>query len=256
MTSIVSETSRPVGRSRLGAVVLAGLAGGLVDFVYASVVFGLAKGKPIYKVWQGPASGWLGKQAADGGYASAALGVATHFGIALCMAAAYGLEGGAVYAVSAALRDAIADEGRATLLLDLRPDLSAEALARRLAKAPAGQSTANILRKAGLSPLEIGLLREGHGLDLAADPATMAARIKTLPIVLTAPQPLDRAISTAGGVALSAVDDGLMLKALPGVYAAGEMLDWEAPTGGYLLQACFATGAAAARTVLARAGRG
>jgi hypothetical protein len=91
MTTIVSEAGRPAGRNIAGAVVLAGLAGGLVDFVYASVVFGLFKGKPIYKVWQGPASGWLGKQAADGGYASAALGVATHFGIALVMALAYAL---------------------------------------------------------------------------------------------------------------------------------------------------------------------
>jgi len=91
MTTIVSEAGRPAGRNIAGAVVLAGLAGGLVDFVYASVVFGLVKGKPIYKVWQGPASGWLGKQAADGGYASAALGVATHFGIALVMALAYAL---------------------------------------------------------------------------------------------------------------------------------------------------------------------
>ena len=91
MTTIVSEAGRSAGRNIAGAVVLAGLAGGLVDFVYASVVFGLVKGKPIYKVWQGPASGWLGKQAADGGYASAALGVATHFGIALVMALAYAL---------------------------------------------------------------------------------------------------------------------------------------------------------------------
>ncbi|MEO6339463.1 MAG: TIGR03862 family flavoprotein, partial [Caulobacteraceae bacterium] len=169
------------------------------------------------------------------------------------MVAAYGLEGGAIYALSAALRDAIAAEGRAVLTLDLRPDLTAESIVRRLAKVPVGQSAANALRKAGLSPLEISLMREGHGVDLASDPFTTAARIKAVPIALTAPQPLDRAISTAGGVAWSAVDDGLSLKALPSVCVAGEMLDWEAPTGGYLLQACFATGAAAARAVLARA---
>ena len=166
------------------------------------------------------------------------------------MVAGYGLEGGAIYALSASLRDAIAAEGSARLLLDLLPDLATESLVRRLAKVPAGQSAANILRKAGLSPLEVNLMREGHGLDLAGDPFTMAARIKAVPLTLTAPQPLDRAISTAGGVALSAVDDGLMLKALPGVHVAGEMLDWEAPTGGYLLQACFATGAAAAQALL------
>ena len=166
--------------------------------------------------------------------------------------AGYGLEGGAVYALSSALRDAVAAGGRAVLELDLRPDLSAEALARRLAKAPAGQSAANILRKAGLSPLEVNLMREGHGLDLSGDAAAMAAWIKSVPVVLVAPQPIDRAISTAGGVSLSAVDVGLMLKALPGVHVAGEMLDWEAPTGGYLLQAAFATGAAAARAALGR----
>ncbi len=168
------------------------------------------------------------------------------------MVAGYGLEGGAVYALSAPLRDAIAADGRAVLALDLRPDLTADALARRLDRVPAGQSAANALRKAGLSPLEVNLMREGHGLDLAGDAATTAARIKSVPIALTAAQPIDRAISTAGGVAFSAVDDSLMLKALPGVHVAGEMLDWEAPTGGYLLQACFATGAAAARAVLAR----
>ena len=84
-----ATASAPARRSAPSAILRAGLAGGLVDFVYASVVFGLARGKPIYKVWQGPASGWLGKQAAEGGYASAALGVVTHFGIALCMALAY-----------------------------------------------------------------------------------------------------------------------------------------------------------------------
>ncbi|HEV2530824.1 hypothetical protein [Phenylobacterium sp.] len=89
MTTIVSEAARPHDRNMIGAVVLAGLAGGVVDFVYASVMFGLMRGKPIYKVWQGVAGGWLGKAAADGGYASAALGVVTHFAIALCMAGAY-----------------------------------------------------------------------------------------------------------------------------------------------------------------------
>ncbi|MFZ3005994.1 MAG: NAD(P)/FAD-dependent oxidoreductase, partial [Phenylobacterium sp.] len=113
-----------------------------------------------------------------------------------------------------------------------------------------GQSTATFLRKAGnLSPLEINLLREAHGVALPAD---LPAAIKRAPLRLTGLQGIARAISTAGGVRFDAVDESLMLRARPGVYVAGEMLDWEAPTGGYLLQACFATGAAAARAILAR----
>jgi predicted flavoprotein YhiN len=111
------------------------------------------------------------------------------------------------------------------------------------------ESLSNHLRKAlHLSPLEINLLRETG--DIPSDPAALAARLKALPLTLTAPQPLARAISTAGGIAFDALDESLMLRALPGVYVAGEMLDWEAPTGGYLLQACFATGAFAARAIL------
>ena len=126
------------------------------------------------------------------------------------------------------------------------------ALAARLATASAGQSIANRLRKAArLSPLAVNLLREAHGA-LPSDPAALAHAIKAAPLRLTAIQPIARAISTAGGVRLDQLDDHLMLKALPGVFCAGEMLDWEAPTGGYLLQACFATGAAAAGGVLKR----
>jgi uncharacterized flavoprotein (TIGR03862 family) len=162
------------------------------------------------------------------------------------MIAGYGLEGGAVYALGAAPREAIAAEGRAVVEIDLRPDLSVEVLAARLAKPRNGQSLANFLRKAAhLSPVEINLLREAHGLDLPAEPSALAAAIKAAPIALTGVQPLDRAISSAGGVSFEALD-GLALKAAPGVFVAGEMLDWEAPTGGYLLQACFATGVAAA----------
>ena len=165
----------------------------------------------------------------------------------------YGLEGGAVYALSAPLRDAVLAAGTARLEIDLRPDLSAGQLTARLERPRGGQSLANFLRKAGrLSPLEINLLREAHGVSLPAGAAELAASIKSIPVVLTGVQGLDRAISTAGGVDLEAVDDGLMLRALPGVYAAGEMLDWEAPTGGYLLQACFATGATAAQAALRR----
>ena len=171
------------------------------------------------------------------------------------MVTRHGLEGGAIYALSAALREAIAKDGSARLWIDLRPDASADQLAAKIARQPADQSTANRLRKAlHLTPLETNLLREAHGKDLPADPAAMATAIKGAPLTLTAMRPIARAISTAGGVARSAVDDDLMLIARPGVFVAGEMLDWEAPTGGYLLQASFATGAAAARGALRRLG--
>jgi len=163
------------------------------------------------------------------------------------MIAAYGLEGGGVYALSAALRDAVERDGRAVLTVDLKPDLTLAALTGRLARPRGSQSLSNHLRKAaGLSPAAIGLLRE-TGERLPDNPAALAARIKAAPLTLTGVQGLERAISSAGGVAWDAVEDRLMLTALPGVFVAGEMLDWEAPTGGYLLQACFATGAAAGR---------
>ena len=159
----------------------------------------------------------------------------------------YGLEGGAVYALGAALRDAAAAEGRAVLRVDLKPDVAEAALARRLAAAPRGASLANRLRAAAhLPPVAAALLREAPGLpDAAADPARLAARIKALPLELTGPRPLERAISTAGGVAWASVGDDLRLHGAPAAWIAGEMLDWEAPTGGHLLTACFATGRAA-----------
>lgn len=167
--------------------------------------------------------------------------------------ARYGIEGGAVYALSAPLREAITAEGSAVVELDLRPDQGVAELADRLGRPHGGQSRANHLRKAlRLSPVEINLLREAHGKDLPTDPAYLAAAIKAAPLRLTDVQPLARAISSAGGVGLDAVDDDLMLRARPGVFVAGEMLDWEAPTGGYLLQASFATGLAAARGALKR----
>jgi uncharacterized flavoprotein (TIGR03862 family) len=160
-----------------------------------------------------------------------------------------GIEGGVVYALSAPLREAIAAQGRATLLVDLRPDLTAENLAARLAVPRKGQSTSTVLRKAaGLSPIAAALLREGG--PLPSEPAALAARIKAAPITLTAAKPLERAISTAGGVRFDSFDENLMLRNRPGVFVAGEMLDWEAPTGGYLLQATFATGIAAAKGAL------
>lgn len=162
-----------------------------------------------------------------------------------------GLEGGAVYALSAGLRDAITATGPTLITIDLRPDLDPAALSVRLERPRGKQSASTFLRKtAGLAPVATGLLREaGH---LPDDPAALAALIKAVPITMTAAQPLERAISTAGGIALDAVDDGFMLRQLPGIYVAGEMLDWEAPTGGYLLQASFATGLAAARAIAER----
>lgn len=158
---------------------------------------------------------------------------------------AAGLEGGAIYALSAAIRDEIARSGHAELRIDLRPDLTEAALAARLAAVPASQSAASRLRKGGgLSPVAAGLLREAG--PVPADTRQIAARIKAVPVRADAVAGLERAISSAGGIAWEALTDSFMLKALPGTYACGEMLDWEAPTGGYLLQASFATGWAAA----------
>ncbi|PLR22235.1 aminoacetone oxidase family FAD-binding enzyme [Caulobacter zeae] len=170
------------------------------------------------------------------------------------MVAGYGLEGGAIYALGPAPREAIARDGYATLTIDLRPDLPAETLERRLSGARGGQSLANHLRKAlKLSPVEVNLLREAHGLDLPSEPAALAAAIKAAPIRLRSARPLERAISAAGGVVFDSLD-GLALRSRADVFLAGEMLDWEAPTGGYLLQACFATGVAAAKAAEERLG--
>jgi uncharacterized flavoprotein (TIGR03862 family) len=171
------------------------------------------------------------------------------------LVARYGLEGGAVYALSADLRRTLDREGTATLTVDLRPDLSAEALAARLERGRGKDSVSNWLRKAaGLSPVAVGLLREIPG-EVPSGADKLARRIKAVRLTVTGMHGLDRAISSAGGVRLDQVDERLMLKALPGVFTAGEMLDWEAPTGGYLLQACFASGAVAADGVLAWLGR-
>ena len=152
----------------------------------------------------------------------------------------YGVEGGAIYALSAPLREAILAEGRADLNLDLRPGLSLADLIRRLKEGRKGESRANHLRKAaGLSPLAISLLREKG--PLPQDNEALAQLIKSYSLQLTGVQSLQRAISTAGGVAFSEMDENLMISSLPGVFCCGEMLDWEAPTGGYLLQASFAS---------------
>ncbi len=154
-----------------------------------------------------------------------------------------GIEGGLVYALTPALREAIAARGEATVLVDLLPDREEAAIAELLARPAGGKSLANRLRaRLRLDGVKAGLLREGAQPEDLRDPVRLAARIKAVPVVLTAPRPIDEAISTAGGVSLQELDDRLMLRKLPGVFCAGEMLDWEAPTGGYLLTACFASG--------------
>ena len=161
-----------------------------------------------------------------------------------------GLEGGAIYALTAPLREAIAAHGEAMLSIALRPDIND--LERRLAVPRGKQSISTFLRKAlSLSPAEIGLLQEAtRGKLSPLSVAGLAALVNAVPVRLTGIAPLARAISTAGGVLFDALDARFMLRDRPGVFVAGEMLDWEAPTGGYLLQACFATGAAAGRGVL------
>jgi hypothetical protein len=164
-----------------------------------------------------------------------------------------GLEGGAVYALSPEIRRELADAGKARLVVDLRPDLDRDDLAGRLARPRGKQSLSSHLRKAaGLAPVAVALLAEAG--DRSRDTERLAARIKALPLEATGFAGIERAISSAGGIAWEAVDAGFMLKALPGVHVAGEMLDWEAPTGGYLLQACFSTGLAAARGIAAGLG--
>lgn len=159
---------------------------------------------------------------------------------------ANGIEGGGIYALSAQLRDAIAEQGEAVLRLDLRPDVSFEELARRLTQPRGKQSTSTFMRKAGgLSPVANALLREARALPQTA--GELAGLIKDLPLRLTGTRPIERAISSAGGVRFDELDAHLMLKRMPGIFLAGEMIDWEAPTGGYLLQACFATGVVAGR---------
>jgi uncharacterized flavoprotein (TIGR03862 family) len=163
-----------------------------------------------------------------------------------CIITASGVEGGAIYALSAALRDAIAAHGHATLYVDLAPGRDLVRLTCELSESRGKRSLANHLQnKAGIAGLKASLLREiAKSTDLA-DASRLAALIKALPLRLTATRPLDEAISSAGGVRFDALNESLMLRDVPGVFCAGEMLDWEAPTGGYLLTACFASGRAA-----------
>lgn len=166
--------------------------------------------------------------------------------------ARHGVEGSLIYAFSAALRDALEAHGDAILSLDLAPGKSLERLTQEIAYPRGARSMASHLQsRAGIAGVKAGLLRECASKEDYADPLRLAAMVKALPLRLAATRPLDEAISSAGGVMAAALDQRLMLKALPGVFCAGEMLDWEAPTGGYLLTACFASGRAAGRGALA-----
>lgn len=163
-----------------------------------------------------------------------------------------GVEGSLIYAASALLRDEIALNGRATFTLDLAPNKSETQLQQKLAKPRGSRSMSSHLQsRVNLKGIKAGLLRETVPPADFANPARLAAAIKALPITLTAPRPLAEAISTAGGVTFAALDERLMLRRLPGVFCAGEMLDWEAPTGGYLLTACFASGRFAGKGAVA-----
>ncbi|NER66192.1 TIGR03862 family flavoprotein [Pseudomonas sp. MAFF212427] len=162
-----------------------------------------------------------------------------------------GVEGSLVYAWSAQIREAINREGRATVLLDLLPNKPVHTIEAALRKPRGSRSMARHLHgQLGLEGVKAALLRELTGPQVFADAAQLAAAIKALPIELVRPRPLDEAISSAGGVKFEALDQGLMLRQVPGVFCAGEMLDWEAPTGGYLLTACFASGRGAGVGVL------
>jgi uncharacterized flavoprotein (TIGR03862 family) len=163
-----------------------------------------------------------------------------------------GIEGSLVYAISAPVRDQIARDGSATIWIDLAPDHDAERVLAEVTHPRGSRSMSSHLQsRLGLKGVKAGLLRECLGADEYNDPARLAAAIKSLPLVLMRPRPIAEAISSAGGVRLESLDERMMLRALPGVFAAGEMLDWEAPTGGYLLTACFASGRAAGSGALA-----
>ncbi|MBX3306788.1 MAG: TIGR03862 family flavoprotein [Nitrospira sp.] len=156
---------------------------------------------------------------------------------------ANGVEGGIVYMGSAAVREMIAAEGTATVWLDLTPDRMLKQLTQDLSR-PRGKRTVatHLKRCAGITGVKAGLLREVVPNDVFTDPARLAAAIKSLPLTLVAPRPIEEVISTAGGLSFEALDGNFMVRSLPGVFCAGEMVDWEAPTGGYLLTACLATG--------------
>ena len=164
----------------------------------------------------------------------------------------YGVEGSLIYALSAPLRDTITAQGDVTLHLDLVPDKDLARVTTEVAHPRGSRSLSSHLQgRLGIKGVKAGLLREALSAEEMHDPQRLAATIKALPLRLTAARPLDEAISSAGGVPFEALDEQLMLHELPGVFCAGEMLDWEAPTGGYLLTACFASGRAAGSGALA-----
>lgn len=161
-----------------------------------------------------------------------------------------GIEGGPVYALSRVLRTCIANDGAAELEIDLFPDATPVDLALRLDRRRPKDSAASGLRRAGIAPAAVALLRDVTDNHVPSGSAPLAALLKAVPLLATAAKPVGRAISTAGGVLLDELDEHLMVRSRPGTFVAGEMLDWEAPTGGYLLQGAFSTGAAAADGVL------
>ena len=163
----------------------------------------------------------------------------------------YGIEGSLVYQHAATLRDALERNGEAELVIDLAPGRNPDRLAGDLARQDRKASFSTRLRKgAGLEGVKVALLRELAPASVTGDANELARLIKQLPVRVHSTRPIAEAISSAGGISLESVDEHYMLRALPGVFAAGEMLDWEAPTGGYLLTACFATGRAAAQGLL------
>ena len=168
-----------------------------------------------------------------------------------CLISTHGIEGGLIYALSAALRDKIEVNGEAVLHLDLLPDWALQRVQREAAHPRGARSLASHLQsRLGLKGVKANLLREVLSAEQMHDPVLLAQTIKMLPLRLVAPRPLNEAISSAGGVEFAALDQSLMLQRIPGVFCAGEMLDWEAPTGGYLLTACFASGHAAGKGVV------
>ena len=168
-----------------------------------------------------------------------------------CMISASGIEGSLVYAISATLRDQIAANGSVTIRLDLMPDKDADRVLKEVDHPRGSRSLASHLQsRVGLAGVKMGLLRELLDKQAFNDPMALAGAIKSLSLTLTAVRPIDEAISSAGGVRFEGLDAGLMTQAVPGVFCAGEMLDWEAPTGGYLLTACLGTGRHAARGAL------
>ena len=188
-------------------------------------------GKPLKNI-----SGWVGNHK-------------DHISSSEAVLTAYGIEGGLVYALSSPLREEIMAQGSATLYLDLLPHINENSLISRLTSS-GKQSRDNLWRKAGLEGVKSALIRETLPKEKWDDPIAVARYVKSYPILLTAMQPIDEAISTAGGVMREAMDENLMLHALPNVFCAGEMLDWDAPTGGYLLTASLASGVFAANGVL------